>query len=224
MQSQVTVLEAALNKRHPDLMGELMTSVDVVRKAELEGELELNSLRSINSALQDKVIRLQNEAIEQETRIRSYERKTATYPFISGPETNTKFENLLVEIKDKDKELHQLKSKLALSSTNRKSFEMKENKMISDLKNELSILKTKCDLLKIENDQQKANLTGMRVEHEAKIKNLLEEQRTKVDKLADEHDREKKTILAQHASRYATSDISKLRSKVDTLQMQVCSY
>ena len=254
LKRQVAELESALHKRHPDSIAALIAATQppdnstkiqemqetLVRvrseyeehiaklKSEKSSEVEMNKLQQMNRVLREKVTRLEETLSTTQARAEKSEQEARDLREGQIPtgEIKRKMEQLNDKLRLQDQEMVQLKSKLLLTAPLPKQYnpEQFEGKHVSEVRKENSILKTKCDLLKIENDQHKSSLLGMKVTHEAELMRLAEEHSTKTDKLIQIHEGEKQKLVTQHAARFAESEVARLTNKVDTLELQVSHY
>ena len=53
---------------------------------------------------------------------------------------------------------------------------------------------------------------------------LSEENSAKREKLVQHHETERQKLISQHATRFAESEVARLTSKVETLELQVSHY
>ena len=254
LKRQVAELESALHKRHPDSIAALIAATQppdnstkiqemqetLVRvrseyeehiaklKSEKSSEVEMNKLQQMNRVLREKVTRLEETLSTTQARAEKSEQEVQDLREGQIPtgEIKRKMEQLNDKLRLQDQEMVQLKSKLLLTAPLPKQYnpEQFEGKHVSEVRKENSILKTKCDLLKIENDQHKSSLLGMKVTHEAELMRLAEEYSTKTDKLILIHEGEKQKLVTQHAARFAESEVARLTNKIDTLELQVSHY
>ena len=254
LKRQISELETALHKRHPDSIAALIAATKPVDnsgkikemqetlvrvkaeyeehivklKAEKSSEIELNKLQQMNRVLRDKVTRLDEALVDAQARGEKLEQESRDLREGQIPtgEIKRKMEQLNNKLRLQDQEMVQLKSKLLLTAPLPKQYdpEQFEGKHVSEVRKENSILKTKCDLLKIENDQHKSTLLGVKVTHEAEIMRLSEEHSAKMDKLIQVHEGERQKLVTQHATRFAESEVARLTNKVETLELQVSHY
>ena len=199
-------------------------------KTEKSSEVELSKVQQMNRVLREKVVRLEESLTEAQSRAVKLEQESRDLRDGQIPtgEIKRKMGLLNEKLRSQDQQMVQLKSQLLLAAppTIKKQYDPEhfEGKHISEVRKENSILKTKCDLLKIENDQQKSTLLGMKVTHEAEVMRLSEEQSAKMDKLIQHHEGERQKLVTQHAARFAESEVARLTNKVDTLELQVSHY
>ena len=217
MQEQVTKVKAEYEEQLARLESQKTPAPDQEKADELNQVLteKVNRMEEINARMYEKTVQLEQD------------NKDLREGQIPTGEVKKKMESLQDKIQLQDEQIVELKGRLlppATAPAKQYNPEQFEGLDASEIRKENTFLKTKCDLLKIDSEQQKSTLVGFKVTHETEVMRLSEEHAIKVDKLMQHHEEERQKLVTQHASRYAESEVSKLKSKVETLELQVSHY
>ena len=254
LKRQVAELESALHKRHPDSIAALIAATqpadysakiqemqenlvrvqaeyeDHISKLEREktSSAEICEVEEINKVLTEKVKRMEemNAQMYERTVQLEQENKDVREGQIPTGDLKKRMELLQDKLKLQDEEITHLKTKLLSTAAPAKQYnpEQFEGQDATEVRKENTFLKTKCDLLTIDYNQQKSTLLGIKVTHETEVMRISDDHAFKVDKLMQHHEGERQKLVSQHATRFAESEVAKLKSKVETLEMQVSHY